>query len=79
MMRQDFSDNSVGLKVEPGTTVAMVYAVIFGIDTLLDMGRTALNVTGDLAVTCAVAKSENEIDEALWKKERAPESVTEAA
>lgn len=31
--------NSVGLKVEPGTTVAMAYAMIFGIDALLDMGR----------------------------------------
>ena len=27
--------NSVGLKVEPGTTVAMAYAMIFGIDALL--------------------------------------------
>jgi len=58
--------NSVGLTVEPGTTVAMAYAMIFGIDALLDMGRTALNVTGDLAVTCAVAKSEGEIDDARW-------------
>ncbi|ACN17637.1 Proton/sodium-glutamate symport protein [Desulforapulum autotrophicum HRM2] len=58
--------NSVGLKVEPGTTVAMAYAMIFGIDALLDMGRTALNVTGDLAVTCAVAKSEKELDQAIW-------------
>ncbi len=70
--------NSVGLKVEPGTTVAMAYAMIFGIDALLDMGRTALNVTGDLAVTCAVAKSENEIDETLWKKEEASETVADA-
>jgi Na+/H+-dicarboxylate symporter len=66
--------NSVGLKVEPGTTVAMAYAMIFGIDALLDMGRTALNVTGDLAVTCAVAKSENEIDETRWAK-KVPEKV----
>jgi Na+/H+-dicarboxylate symporter len=60
--------NSVGLTVEPGTKVAMAYAMIFGIDALLDMGRTALNVTGDLAVTCVVAKSEGEIDEAYWRK-----------
>ncbi len=59
--------NSVGLKVEPGTTVAMAYAMIFGIDALLDMGRTATNVTGDLAVTCMVAKSENELDDACWE------------
>lgn len=28
---------SVGLKVEPGSQVAMTYALIFGIDALLDM------------------------------------------
>jgi Na+/H+-dicarboxylate symporter len=59
----------VGLKVESGTPVAMAYAMIFGIDALLDMGRTACNVTGDLAVTCIVAKSENEMDNSYWQKE----------
>ncbi len=58
---------SVGLKVEPGSPVAMAYAMIFGIDALLDMGRTACNVTGDLAVTCVVAKSENEMDLSVWR------------
>jgi Na+/H+-dicarboxylate symporter len=71
--------NSVGLKVEPGTTVAMAYAMIFGIDALLDMGRTALNVTGDLAVTCAVAKSEGELDENLWGKEAPEKALPETA
>jgi Na+/H+-dicarboxylate symporter len=60
---------SVGLKVEAGTPVAIAYAMIFGIDALLDMGRTACNVTGDLAVTCIVAKSENEMDISEWQKE----------
>jgi Na+/H+-dicarboxylate symporter len=59
---------SVGLKVEPGSPVAMAYAMIFGIDALLDMGRTACNVTGDLTVTCIVAKSE-EMDSSYWQKE----------
>ena len=58
--------DSVGLKVEPGSAVAAAYAMIFGIDALLDMGRTALNVTGDLTATCIVAKTENEIDMNLW-------------
>ncbi len=71
--------NSVGLKVEPGTTVAMAYAMIFGIDALLDMGRTALNVTGDLAVTSCVAKSEKEIDENLWGKDVPAKAVGETA
>jgi Na+/H+-dicarboxylate symporter len=61
---------SVGLKVEPGSPVAMAYAMIFGIDALLDMGRTACNVTGDLAVTCIVAKTENEMDLSAWQKEQ---------
>jgi len=60
---------SVGLRVEPGSPVAMAYTMIFGIDAFLDMGRTACNVTGDLAVTCVVAKTENEMDLSVWEKE----------
>lgn len=37
-------------------------ALIIGVDRLLDMVRTAVNVTGDAAVTCAVAKTEKSID-----------------
>lgn len=62
--------NSVGLSVEPGTPVAMAYAMIFGIDALLDMGRTATNITGDLTITCIVAKSEDEMDLSAWKVEK---------
>jgi len=58
--------NSVGLNVEAGTPVAMAYAMILGIDAILDMGRTCLNVTGDLAGTAIVAKTENEIDLGKW-------------
>ena len=36
--------------------------MILGIDRLLDMTRTAVNITGDAAVTTIVAKSEGEID-----------------
>ena len=36
--------------------------MILGIDRLLDMTRTAVNITGDAAVTTIVAKSEDEID-----------------
>ena len=59
--------DSVGLKVEPGTAVAAAYAMIFGIDALLDMGRTAVNVTGDLTGTCIVAKTEGELDQEDWE------------
>ena len=58
--------NSVGLPVEAGTPVAAAYAMILGIDALLDMGRTSLNVTGDLVGTTIVAKSEKEIDLGKW-------------
>jgi Na+/H+-dicarboxylate symporter len=61
--------NSVGLRVEPGSAVAAAYAMILGIDALLDMGRTGLNVGGDLAVTTIIAKSEGELNEACWNGE----------
>ncbi len=60
--------NSVGLPVEAGTPVAMAYAMILGIDAILDMGRTSLNVTGDLTGTTIVAKTEKELDLSKWGK-----------
>lgn len=59
--------NSVGFKVEAGTAVAAAYAMILGIDALLDMGRTCLNVTGDMVGTSIVAKTEKELDLSKWK------------
>ncbi|NTS75979.1 dicarboxylate/amino acid:cation symporter [Catenovulum sp. SM1970] len=41
-------------------------ALIIGVDRLLDMLRTALNVSGDCMVTCVVAKSEGELDETVF-------------
>jgi Na+/H+-dicarboxylate symporter len=58
--------NSVGLPVEAGTPVAAAYAMILGIDALLDMGRTALNVTGDMTGTAIIAKTENALDQKKW-------------
>ena len=46
----------INLPIEAGTVLAGAYAMILGIDAILDMGRTALNVTGDLTCTCCVAK-----------------------
>lgn len=58
---------SVGL-----ITLAMVFqqvglpvegiAMILGVDRLLDMTRTAVNISGDSTVACVVAKSEDAID-----------------
>ena len=58
---------SVGLKVEAGSAVAAAYALILGIDAILDMGRTSLNVTGDMLGALVVAKNENKLDESKWK------------
>jgi Na+/H+-dicarboxylate symporter len=50
---------SVGLPAEG-------IALILGVDRLLDMTRTAVNVTGDAMVTVVVAKSEGELDEGVF-------------
>jgi Na+/H+-dicarboxylate symporter len=59
---------SIGLKVEAGSAVAAAYAMILGIDALLDMGRTCMNVTGDINGVVIVAKSEGVLDLSKWKK-----------
>ena len=55
----------IGLEVSD-SIVAGAYAMILGIDALLDMGRTALNVTGDLTCTTIVAKKMKELDMQKW-------------
>lgn len=57
---------AVGLNVEAGSAVAAAYAMILGIDALLDMGRTCMNVTGDLVGAVFVADSEGEMDRAKY-------------
>ncbi len=57
---------SVGLKVEAGSAVAVAYGMILGIDALLDMGRTSMNVVGDMSGVVAVAKSEKSLDMDKW-------------
>ena len=58
---------AIGLPLEPGTAVAIAYGMIAGIDAILDMGRTMVNVTGDLVGTTIVAKTEGALDESKWK------------
>jgi Na+/H+-dicarboxylate symporter len=50
---------SVGLPLEG-------VAIIAGIDRILDMARTSLNVVGDCAVAVVVAKSEGQLDQTLY-------------
>ncbi|MBT8106822.1 MAG: dicarboxylate/amino acid:cation symporter [Gammaproteobacteria bacterium] len=51
--------NQVGLPVEG-------IGLIMGVDRLLDMMRTAVNVTGDAAITTIVARSEGSLDEQVF-------------
>ena len=41
-------------------------AIIAGIDRILDMARTSVNVSGDLMVSLLIGKSENEFNEAVY-------------
>lgn len=60
----------VGLPVEG-------IALIIGVDRLLDMMRTAVNVTGDAATSCLVAKSEGKLDINMYKDPNAGVIVVE--
>lgn len=70
---------SIGTAGVPGVGLVMLAMVfkqvnlpvegiglIIGVDRLLDMARTAVNVTGDSVVSCIVAKSEQQFDEAVY-------------
>ncbi|MDD1795504.1 dicarboxylate/amino acid:cation symporter [Enterovibrio makurazakiensis] len=70
---------SIGTAGVPGVgliMLSMVFAqvglplegigLILGVDRLLDMVRTAVNVTGDATVSCIVAKSEGKLDESVF-------------
>ncbi|GHV90189.1 amino acid transporter [Spirochaetia bacterium] len=63
--------DAVGLPVTAGSLVAGAYAMILGIDAILDMGRTALNVSGDLACTACVSKKMGLMDMSKWEKKSA--------
>ena len=56
---------SIGVKVEGN--VAIAYGMILGIDAVLDMGRTSMNVVGDVVASIWVAKTEGELDESKWE------------
>lgn len=49
----------VGLPVEG-------ISLIIGVDRLLDMTRTVVNISGDCTISCIVAKSEGEFDQSVF-------------
>lgn len=51
--------SSVGIPMEG-------IGIILGVDRILDMFRTTVNITGDAAITLIVDKSEGQLDEALY-------------
>ena len=53
---------SVGLPIEG-------VGLIMGIDRLVDMGRTTVNITGDSVCTIIVAKKEGELDESVFNSD----------
>ncbi|NBV06974.1 MAG: dicarboxylate/amino acid:cation symporter [Proteobacteria bacterium] len=53
--------SSVGLPIEG-------IGIILGVDRVLDMVRTTINITGDSAITLIVDKSEGALDEKLYNK-----------
>lgn len=55
---------SFGLPVEP-------IFIILGIDVLMDMARTSVNVIGNCLATCVIARTENEFDDQAARKFRA--------
>ena len=53
--------NSVGLPVE-------AIGLIMGVDRILDMTRTAVNITGDAVCTTIVARQDNAVDVEIFNK-----------
>lgn len=54
---------AVGLPIEG-------IALIIGIDRILDMSRTAINITGDAVCTTIIAKKEGEFDQSVFDGEQ---------
>ncbi|MEW6204617.1 MAG: dicarboxylate/amino acid:cation symporter [Pseudomonadota bacterium] len=80
---------SIGTAGVPGVgliMLSMVFAqvglplegigLILGVDRLLDMLRTAVNVSGDAVVSLVVAKSEGKLDEDVFNNENLEDSDT---
>lgn len=83
---------SIGTAAVPGVgliTLALVLeqaglpvegiALIIGVDRLLDMVRTAVNVTGDATISVIVGKSENQFEQGVYDDPKADQEADDAA
>ena len=52
--------------------------LILGIDRIFDMGRTAMNITGDAVCTTIISKQEGEFNEEIWNTDFAKEEKEES-
>jgi L-cystine uptake protein TcyP (sodium:dicarboxylate symporter family) len=50
-------------------------ALVAGVDALIDMGRTAINVTGTMVAATLTAKKENELDLEVYYKDKSNQEV----
>ncbi|PTX61776.1 Na+/H+-dicarboxylate symporter [Melghirimyces profundicolus] len=79
---------SIGTAGVPGTASIMTtvvltsmglplegMAMVLGIDALLDMGRTAVNVTGDTVASLVIADSEGEFDRDSFNSDEAADEL----
>ncbi|MGR6421799.1 dicarboxylate/amino acid:cation symporter [Aeromonas veronii] len=79
---------SIGTAGTPGTGLMLLtltltavglplegVALIAGIDRILDMARTTVNVSGDILVSVLIARSENELDLATYHDASAGEDI----
>ena len=60
---------SIGLPLEG-------IAIIAGIDRILDMARTTVNVTGDAMVSLLIAKGENELNTVIYNGDNSSNSIS---
>lgn len=76
---------SIGAPAAPGASIAILSAtaasfgvplaglpLIVGVDRILDMARTAVNVTGDLVACCVLARRESQVADAEAARDAAP-------
>ena len=60
-----FASQAFGIRLSVGLPVEAI-ALIMGIDRILDMSRTAVNITGDAVCTTVVAFQDGAVDKAVF-------------